>query len=67
MSAIATAPTQIDDEIATFRRFNRFYTRMIGTLGEHFLDTAYSLTEGRVLYELAHREAATAKDVAQRT
>jgi DNA-binding MarR family transcriptional regulator/GNAT superfamily N-acetyltransferase len=64
MSAIASAPTQIDDEIATFRRFNRFYTRMIGTLGEHFLDTPYSLTEGRVLYELAHREAVTAKDLA---
>ena len=34
---------------------------MIGNIRAHFLDTPYSLTEGRVLYELAHREAATAK------
>jgi DNA-binding MarR family transcriptional regulator/GNAT superfamily N-acetyltransferase len=54
----------MDEKIATFRRFNRFYTRMIGTLGDHFLNTPYTLTEGRILYEIAHREATTAKDVA---
>ncbi|HYK38246.1 helix-turn-helix domain-containing GNAT family N-acetyltransferase [Alloacidobacterium sp.] len=55
---------QIDEEIATFRRFNRFYTRTIGTLSEGLLDSLYSLTEARILYELAHHEQATAKEIA---
>jgi DNA-binding MarR family transcriptional regulator/ribosomal protein S18 acetylase RimI-like enzyme len=51
-----------DSRVAAIRRFNRFYTRQIGVLNEAFLGTPYSLTEGRVLYELAHHEfpAATA-------
>lgn len=56
--------TQSNDEIATFRRFNRLYTRTIGTLSEHLLDTPYSLTEARILYELANREKVTAKEIA---
>jgi DNA-binding MarR family transcriptional regulator/GNAT superfamily N-acetyltransferase len=42
------------------RAFNRFYTRQIGVLGAHYLDTDFSLTDLRVLYELAHHDAATA-------
>lgn len=64
MAVIAAAPTQADDEIATFRRFNRLYTRTIGTLSEGLLDSPYSLTEARILYELAIREHATAKEIA---
>jgi DNA-binding MarR family transcriptional regulator/GNAT superfamily N-acetyltransferase len=45
------------------RAFNRFYTRQIGVLGAHYLETDFSLTDLRVLYELAHREAPTAADV----
>lgn len=45
------------------RAFNRFYTRQIGALGERLLDGPFTLTETRVLYELAHREAPTATDI----
>src|SRR5215475_3340752 len=55
---------QRDDEIATFRHFNRLYTRTIGTLSEGLLDSQYSLTEARVLYELDTRKEAAAKEIA---
>ncbi len=47
MAAPALAP-----DVDTVRRFNRFYTRQIGVLQEKLLHSAFSLTEGRVLYEI---------------
>jgi DNA-binding MarR family transcriptional regulator/GNAT superfamily N-acetyltransferase len=47
------------------RRFNRFYTRQIGLLGKGYLDSPFTLAEVRVLYEVAHREAPTAVEIAK--
>jgi DNA-binding MarR family transcriptional regulator/GNAT superfamily N-acetyltransferase len=39
-------------EVERFRAFNRFHTTLVGALDEHLLDTPYTLTEARVLFEL---------------
>jgi DNA-binding MarR family transcriptional regulator/GNAT superfamily N-acetyltransferase len=46
--------------VSAVRRFNRFYTRHIGALDAGFLESAFSLTEARVLYEMAHQRRLTA-------
>src|SRR5579859_5217374 len=46
-----------DAAVAAVREFNRFYTNVIGLLRGKYLDTPYSLTESRLLFELGQREA----------
>jgi DNA-binding MarR family transcriptional regulator/GNAT superfamily N-acetyltransferase len=55
----------LTNDVATFRRFNRMYTRFIGTLNEGLLNSPYSLAEARVLYELATRDAPKAREIAE--
>lgn len=56
---------ELSNEIAMFRRFNRMYTRYIGTLNEGLLNSDYSLAEARVLYELATRPAPKASEIVE--
>jgi len=52
--------------IAAVRAFSRFYTRRLGTLAEGLLDTPWTLTEGRVLFELAQAERTDTAELRRR-
>ncbi len=51
---------ELADRVAAVRRFSRFYTRRIGALHEGLLGGPLSLTEGRIIYELAQCRTTTA-------
>lgn len=51
------------DAVLAVRRFNRFYTRQIGLLEDGLLKSPFSLTEVRILYEMAHRQQWTATEL----
>jgi DNA-binding MarR family transcriptional regulator/GNAT superfamily N-acetyltransferase len=51
------------ESVADVRAFNRFYTNVIGALRDDLVHTPYSLTEGRVIFELAQRDATEVADL----
>ena len=53
-----------ESDIASVRRFSRFYTRLLGTLNEDLLESKLSLAEARVLYEIANQPQPTATEIA---
>lgn len=61
---MAHALSPLDRRIEAVRRFSRFYSKQIGMLSEGLLDSPYSLTEARVVYELAHHGETTATELA---
>jgi DNA-binding MarR family transcriptional regulator/GNAT superfamily N-acetyltransferase len=56
---------ELETRIDAIRRFNRFFTRQIGALREGLLHSPYSLTEARILFEIAHRKDLTASDLSR--
>lgn len=68
MTVIDTArPGQTPDEdrISRIRAFNRWYTRRLDILADHFLASPFTLTEARVLYELVARDRPTAAELSR--
>jgi DNA-binding MarR family transcriptional regulator/GNAT superfamily N-acetyltransferase len=53
----------LEDRVRAVRHFNRFFTRQIGVLREGLLHSPYSLTEARILFEVAQRQTLTASDL----
>src|SRR5919197_2621246 len=60
---VAMEDQDFNQRVAAMRRFSRFYTRLIGVLQEGYLRSPFSLTEVRVIYELAHHETTTATEL----
>ena len=63
LEATSQAP---DDRVAAVRRFSRYYTNVLGLLQEGLLDTEFSLTEARVIFELAASGQADAASLRRR-
>ena len=53
----------MEDAIAAVRLFNRFYTRRVGALNQHFLGTELSLPEARLMFEIEHADAPVASEL----
>ncbi len=56
---------QIREHISNIRRFNRFYTKRIGLLNKGLLRTRFTLSQARVIFELAQKNQTTSSDIAK--
>lgn len=57
--------SDLERAVAALRRFNRFHTRLVGALSGSLHGSGFTLTEARVLYELARRDGWLAGDLAK--
>ncbi len=55
----------MEENIDTIREFNRYYTNALGLLNAHFLNSKYSLTEARLIFEIGHTKNCTASHLVQ--
>lgn len=55
-----------NEVINTIRDFNRFYTAILGVVNNHILESEYSLTEARIIYELSCSRALTAREIKEK-
>lgn len=49
--------------IKEIRSFNRFYTNVIGVVDRHILNSRYSLTEVRIMFEIYNYPGSTARKI----
>jgi DNA-binding MarR family transcriptional regulator/N-acetylglutamate synthase-like GNAT family acetyltransferase len=57
---------ELEENVRVVRRFSRLYTRVLGLLRGGLLDTPYTLTEARIIFELAqsgHSDLRTLREV----
>ena len=49
--------------VTEIRAFNRYYTNVIGVINRYFLDSPYSLTEVRIMFEIHYNKHATVRKI----
>ena len=60
---VSIASEDLAGQVAAVRAFNRFYTNVIGLVRGKYLDSPYSLTESRLLFEIARRDVTAVADL----
>ncbi|MEQ9327194.1 MAG: helix-turn-helix domain-containing protein, partial [Rhodospirillales bacterium] len=65
MSSLRKGEPVSPEQVEAVRRFNRFISVQAGMLREGLLDSPWTLTEARIIFELAHSDGLTARDLCQ--